>query len=129
MARGIDSGHDPSRQVGKPKQVSSPAIRQEAATQKHYFGTVLGPQDDGMRTLDRPAPMGGHFQGAPPEAIALAQMKINREHAMAHLMQPAPTNDRKVEGLVDTGMGRLSAGPEKPVHKYIDERIKLNRPG
>ena len=141
MARGFDSSQDPGRKVDsstirgfdkkdegrKPRTVSSPAIRAEAATQRQYFGTVLGPMDDGMRTLDRPAPVVGAFEGARPETIMLAQMKVNREHAMAHLMQPPPHNDRKVEGLVDTGMGRLSAGPERPVHRYIDERIKLNR--
>ena len=113
MARGQDSSRDASRQVGR-----------EAQSQRYLFGTVLGPQDSGERTLRNPAPVHGAFEGAPANAIRLAQMQYNHEIAMPALMQEDPDNNRKAEGLVDKGMGRLSDGRSHPVHTYFDERIK-----
>lgn len=138
MARGQERPAG-SGQVGPG---SSLHAKINAATQKQVgmFGTTVGTQDDGMRTKARPAPVGGHlpvptggaegpgfsrpvFHGAHPNAIKLAQMNVNYDNAMAGLMQPPPSNDRKVEGLVDTGMGRLSDGVERPVQSWKDERI------
>jgi hypothetical protein len=106
------------------------------------FGTVLGPQDSGERSGHQPyippgatiedrfkwnqreAPVGGVFEGAPADAIRLAQMKTNHEHAMAALMQPPPSN-AGASKMVDVGMsGRVMAGLF-PVHSYRDETIMM----
>ena len=118
MARGIDTSQDPKRSLHN-------AIKAETDTQNYMFGGLVGSQDDGHRTVKRPGPpLGGQFHGAEPNAIRLAQMQDNRRQAMAGIMQPPPTNDRGVEGLVDTQLGRLSDGVERPVHSYVDENVK-----
>ncbi len=141
MARGQDTSRHPGRIVG-PDSSLHKQIAAETQTQKYLFGTTVGTQDSGERTLKRPAPAGGMltmptggeagpgysrpvFHGAHPNAIKLAQMRENHADAMAGLMQPAPTNDRKVEGLVDVGMGRLSDGVERPVQSWVDENIRV----
>lgn len=137
MARGQE--RKPGSGVVGPGSTYHAAIQQATAKQTAMFGTLVGTQDDGQRTAQRPAPVGGHlpvpvgaegpgysrpvFHGAHPNAIKLAQMNVNYDSAMAGLMQPPPSNDRKVEGLVDTGMGRLSDGVDRPVQSWKDERI------
>ena len=117
MARGIDTSQDPRRSLHQ-------AIQTETDNQKFLFGGLVGTQDDGQRTVKRPGPLGGQFEGAAPNVIRLAQMQDNRRQAMAGIMQPPPSNDRGVEGMVDTQLGRLSDGVERPVHSYVDENIK-----
>jgi hypothetical protein len=122
MARGFDTSRDPRRdQSGALHQ----AIARERANQEFFFGTELGPKDDGMRTKARPAPVGGDFEGAHPNAIRLGTMVANRNDAMAALMQPADIRKPHAQPMVDLGMsGRLSDGVERPVRTYVDERIK-----
>jgi hypothetical protein len=129
MARGIDTRLQAARQVGHGSPLHQ-RIQAEAATQSYLFGTLVGTQDDGERTLKRPAPVGGAegsnpvYRGTPPSVIKYATMVESHQDAMAGLMQPAPSNDRKTEGLVDVGMGRLSDGVERPVTTRVDPSIK-----
>lgn len=124
------------------------AIDRETATQKYLFGTVVGTQDDGKFTSERPLPgtatthRGGEvrtyngtpegrgdFRGASHLAIHLATMQDNHAKAMGILMQHPSDGSRPTEKMVDTGMGRLSDGVERPVRAYKDERIKLPKQG
>jgi hypothetical protein len=65
----------------------------------------------------------GSFYGARPRDIQLAQLHYNSEVAMPGLMQPPPSNSNASSKLVDTGLGRLSDGVDRPVRSYRDERI------
>jgi hypothetical protein len=139
MPKGVDSSRWPQRDLSR-------RIKQEAASQKEMFGVVLGPQDSGERSGVQPhvppdatiesnikwnqraAPVGGVFEGAPADAIRLAQMATNKEHAMAALMQHPPAGGGASK-MVDLGMGRLSTGKSYPVHSYRDERIMLKPEG
>jgi hypothetical protein len=102
-----------------PKTLSE-GIAAETRTQHFMFGTTVGSQDDGHRSLARPAPMRqsdgakGDFFGAHPNEIKLSTMQFNREKAMPHLMEHEKDNSTKTK-LVDTGLGRLSDGVERPV--------------
>jgi hypothetical protein len=128
MARGVDSSRVASRQVGNHSLKA--AVHAEVQRHLSTFGTVVGTMDDGGVTDKRPAPSGGApgsrpvFHGAHPNAIKLAQMQDNYHKAMTGLMVPPPDNSRTTEGLVDTGMGRLSDGVERPVRSWVDESIK-----
>jgi hypothetical protein len=66
------------------------------------------------------------FKGAHPNAIRWAQTQVNYEKAMGGLihneMEGTPL---KASKMVDIGMGRESDGVSRPVHSYVDERIKL----
>ena len=147
MPKGVDSSRWPQRDLTR-------RIHQEAAGQKKMFGVVLGPQDSGERSgAERPryalpgearvergdhpdikfnqqaAPVGGVFEGAPADAIRLAQMVVNKDNAMESLLGTPPTNERSSK-MVDLGMsGRLSVGKTFPIHSYRDERIMLKPEG
>ena|ERR1700741_1848908 len=123
MARGIDTRLSEARRVGPGSSLHA-RIRAESNVHQYLFGQIVGTQDDGQRTLKRPAPVGGDLEGAPPNAIKLVTLRENHRTAMSALMEPAPTNDRPVEGLRDVGLGRLSTGEEFPVKSWVDESIK-----
>lgn len=119
MPKGVDSSRWPQRDLTR-------RLREEGRDQQKTFGVVLGPQDSGERSIadQRGAPVGGVFEGAPADAIRLAQMHTNKEHAWSALMQPPPAGGGASK-MVDLGMGRLSTGKSYPIHSYRDERIML----
>lgn len=146
MARGNDRSKGRNIGHGSPLHAS---VAAETARHVAMFGTVVGTQDDGKYTQNRPTvgsyahgetynglhpyPTGGaegpgysrpRYTGEDHVAVQVATMRDSYDKAMAGLMIPPSDNARQTEGLVDTGMGRLSDGVERPVHTYRDERIK-----
>jgi hypothetical protein len=105
------------------------AIKSEERMQHFLFGTTVGTQDSGHRSLAMPAPVRqsdgapGAFAGAHPNQIKLSTMQFNREKAMPALMQPEYQDHSTKTKMVDKGMGRLSDGVERPV------TVKKMKPG
>lgn len=129
MARGMDTSRDPRRNLGPGGDLHA-AIKAELAQHDYFFGTRVGAEDDGRRTLKRPAPTGGAegskpaFEGAHPNEIRLATLRENRRQAMAGLMQPPPDNERSGTKLVDPGLGREAYPQKFPVRQWTDPSIK-----